>query len=355
MQQTRTIVVAFALAVAAIVAVASSAEAHEPPPSSCDPADPPSCLYVPEVRYTPRVVDGVVLVDPDRDGYRVPLLVRYPEEATGQRPVVIWNHGGNPSEIGMTRSEDWGIKLARAGYIVIHPSRTLPEDLTDLRPECEDNGFADPVECAQWVAQMRYGPENVHFIIDRLDEIAAARPILHGRFDVSKIVVAGHSAGTTTVLATAGARQRWTDEVYEETDDRPIAFLATAPMGPTYAGFRSGFDEEESFLELSRPLLFVTGMGDETGEPLPTRLTAWLTSQRGDKALAWDTEPEAVHETMNIHKCDTALQDDHCEWIGSLGVAYLDAVVRHRPEAVEWMRSDAFEIATSGAIELHRR
>jgi hypothetical protein len=91
------------------------------------------------------------------------------------------------------------------------------------------------------------------------------------------------------------------------------------------------------------------------GEPTETRLTAWLTSVPGNKVLLWDTEPEAVHETMNIHKDNTPLRADHCEWIGSAGLAFLDAVVRQRPEAEEWMRSDALKILSGGAIELHRR
>ena len=358
MKHIRIIALALVLVLGTIAAVGSSAQAHEPPPSSCDPADPPTCLYVPDSRYEIGVLDGVVLVDPDRDDYRVPLLIRYPIDAEGPRPVVIWNHGGNAGENGRNRSEEWGERLAHAGYVVIHPARVLPDDVTDLLPECTDNGFPDPTECAHWVAQALYGPRNVRFVIDRMEEIVAERPILRHRMDVSKIVVAGHSAGTPSVLATAGADRQWLEggPVYADDEDpRPIAFLATGPFGPTYAGWRGGFDEQKSFLDIERPFLFVTGMGDETGEPIPTRLTAWLTSRPGNKALVWDTEPDAVHETMDIHKCDNPLREEHCAWIASVGVAYLDALVQHRPEAIEWMSSDALKLLSGGAIELHRR
>jgi pimeloyl-ACP methyl ester carboxylesterase len=283
--------------------------------------------------------------------------VRYPIGATGRLPVVIWNHGGDPSENGRTRSQEWGERLARAGYVVIQPSRVEPTDLTAVRPECEANGFTAPADCAFWIANMRYGPQSVSFIIDRLGQLETARPALRGHLDASRIVVAGHSAGTTSVLAVAGARQQWVPggTVFDERDPRPVAFLATGPQGPTYAGFRSGFVETRSFSGVDRPFLFVTGMGDETGEPVPTRLTAWLTSRPHDKWLLWDTQPEAVHETMDVHQCATALQARHCELIGSVGVAYLDAVVRHRDAAIRWMASDALLHLSGEEIELHQR
>jgi dienelactone hydrolase len=313
--------------------------------------------YVSDQHFEAGVTDGIVLTDPARGGYRVPLLVRYPIGATDRRPVVIWNHGGNPSEIGRMRSQEWGERLARAGYVVIQPSRVDPTDLTAVRPECDANGFAAPAECAFWIANMRYGPQSVSFIIDRLAEIEAARPALRGHLDTTRIVVAGHSAGTTSVLAVAGAQQQFVagGPVYDESDPRPVAFLATGPQGPTYAGFRSGFDETRSFLGIDRPFLFVTGMGDETGEPVPTRLTAWLTARPHDKWLVWDTQPEAVHETMDVHQCATPLQARHCDLIGSVGVAYLDAVVRQRQAAIRWMASDALLHLSTEEIELHQR
>jgi hypothetical protein len=36
-------------------------------------------------------------------------------------------------------------------------------------------------------------------------------------------------------------------------------------------------------------------------------------------------------------------------------LAFLDAVVRQRREAKEWLRSNALEVLSGGAIELHRR
>lgn len=130
-----------------------------------------------------------------------------------------------------------------------------------------------------------------------------------------------------------------------------------------YAGFRTGFHSpgehdairEHSFKYMDRPFLFISGVGDETGEPPEARITGWLTSLPGSKLLLWDTNSEAKHETMDAQKCDTKLRKQHCEIIKSTGLAFLDAVVRKRPEAKEWLLSNKLEILGGGEIELHRR
>jgi hypothetical protein len=334
-------------------------------PAACDRADPATCLYTSDLVYDVGEIDGVQLSDATRDSYDIPLVIRYPVGAPGPRPVVIWHHGGNPSARGATRSEEWSQNLAAAGYVVVHPSRTLIADPTPFEAECRDNGFAVPDECAYWVTQSRYGPQNTHFLIDHLADVEALDPALAGMLDADMIVVAGHSPGTTSVLANAGAWQRWTPGApqYDERNDAPIAFLATGVQGPMYAGFRSGFQSpgthraitEHSFVGIDRPFMFITGVGDETGEPPEARVTAWLTSPSGNKALVWDTVAEAVHETMDIDKCNTPLRADHCAWIGSAGLAFLDAVVRQLPEAEEWIGSNALEVLSGGAIEIHHR
>ena len=334
-------------------------------PSSCDRADPTTCLYTSDLAYAVGEIDGVHLTDTARNNYDLPLVIRYPVGAPGPRPVVIWHHGGTPSPRGATRSEEWSRTFAAAGYVVVHPSRTLISDATLFEADCRDNGFRSPDECAYWVTQFRYGPQNTHFLISHLADIENLDSALAGMLDADKIVVAGHSAGSTSVLANAGAWQQWMPGApqYDERDDAPIAFLASGVQGPMYAGFGSGFQSpgshegisEHSFVGIDRPFMFITGVGDETGEPPEARVTAWLTSVPGDKALVWDTVAEAVHETMDIHKCNTAVRADHCAWIGSAGLAFLDAIVRQRPDAEEWMRSNALEILSDGAIELHRR
>jgi hypothetical protein len=349
----------------AALAVASPLSAQQALPPPCDRADPATCLYASDPVYNVGEIDGVRLTDAARGHYDLPLVIRHPVGAPGPRPVVIWHHGGHPSSRGAARSEEWSRSLAAAGYVVIHPSRTFISDPRPFEAECRVNGFAEPDECAYWVTQARYGPQNTHFLISHLADIEALDPALAGMLDADMIVVAGHSAGSATVLANAGAWQQWMPAApqYNERNDAPIAFLATGVMGPMYAGFHAGFQSpgthqdatEHSFVGIDRPFMVITGIGDRTGEPPEARAAAWLTSGRGNKVLVWDTVAEAVHETMDIDKCDTPLRAEHCAWLGSAGLAFLDAVVRQRPEAEQWLRSNALEVLSGGAIELHRR
>jgi hypothetical protein len=335
-----------------------AATARSGQPTACDPADPETCAYVPEHTYDVGEVRGVELIDVDRDGYPVPLVIRYPILTTPEpRPVVIWHHGGAPSRRGADRSEDWGRTLAAAGYVVVHPSRVPITDTTPFLAECAANGFSDPVECGHWQANVRLGPQTTHFLIDHLGDVEALDPALAGLIDGERVVVGGHSAGSTAPLANAGAWQLFEPAGGRivERDERPVAFLASGVQGPVYAGFSTGF-QADSYIGIDRPFLFITGVGDETGEPSEARVAGWLTSAgAGDKFLSWDTEPEAVHETMNIDKCDTEVRADHCEWIGTIGVAYLDAAVQQRREARQWLTSENVDVLTGGAIELHQR
>ncbi len=340
---------------------------------SCSPNHPSACLYTSDLSYDVGIVDGIEAVDPNRHSYRVPLLVRYPIGADGPRPVVIWHHGGDPREDGKNDSVDWGNLLARAGYVVIHPSRVLPD--SPLAPDevdaCADSGFGtDESSCQYWLANYRYGAVTTEFLIRRLDDLEAADPALTGLFDHDTIAVAGFSAGTTSVHVNAGAWQQWDagSQRYHEPVRGPVAFFAAGPQGPEYAGFNSGFQsrdgdaedgtgwDEHSWVGIERPYMFVTGVGDETNEPPESRVAGFLTSVGNDnKFLLWDTEPTAVHNTMNINKCDTDIRADHCEWIASAGLAYFDLTLRGRREARRWLASDALDILTADAIELYRR
>jgi hypothetical protein len=59
---------------------------------------------------------------------------------------------------------------------------------------------------------------------------------------------------------------------------------------------------------------------------------------------------------MDLSKCDQSpAQEAHCDAFGMLGVAFLDAVVRRRPEAVAYLASSAYDRLSGGVIELHGR
>ena len=181
-------------------------------------------------------------------------------------------------------------------------------------------------------------------------------PGFFGTLDREKIIVGGWSGGTEAVINIAGAEMKFGLYRLAPTSiPGVIGFFADAPRGPTYAGFNSGLEEDAFYGIDARPFLMFSGRGDETGEPAESRVTNWIASTPGGKYLSWDNAAAATHATIDIGECDTALRANHCRWMRALGLAYLDAVVTLRPEAITWLASDAYKTLTGGVIELHRR
>ena len=330
-------------------------------PPGCSDADREACRYVSDRSFPVVVVDGLSLVDAARN-YTVQFLVRYPDGAPGPLPIVFWNHGGAPSAKGDTRSAEWGATLAAAGYVVIHPARPIVTNVQGFTAECASNGVVNPSDCAYWVSQFHFAPDTTTFLLDHLAAIEGLVPALAGRLDPESVAVGGHSAGSTVVLRNAGATQQFVEggPIYggagdPSVDERIDAFLASGPQGPSYAGFGSGFRSGPNYRAIEKPFLFITGVGDETGEPSEARTAGWHRALPGNKYLLWDTDPVAVHETMDIHKCNGTVRRRHCRWIASAGLAYVDAYLRHRPEALEWLASGAIGVLSDQAIELSRR
>lgn len=363
------------VAVAVALVTASGlgrADAHPPLPAGCSVATPLGCSYQSNLAFTDIRTALLTLTDAARGGYQVPLLVRYPADSVGPRPVVIWNHGGEPRPEGRLGSSEWSTAMAQAGYVVIHPSRNPITDPLPFETQCTDNGADPGVGCIGWVSHSLYGPQNTDFIIDNFATIQALRPALSGRLNANKVVVAGWSAGTTVALANAGAWRQFdpAGPVHDQKSTRPIGFMAVAPFGPDYGGFyyslaaNFGGFQSLSFDDIDeRPFLFITGKGDygPTFEPdsqlvkSEARTTGWMRATPGSKYLAWDTRIQATHGTVNISDCGTVLKAAHCAAITSLGIAYLDMVTRGRPAATSWLASDAFETLIGNEIELNRR
>ena len=58
--------------------------------------------------------------------------------------------------------------------------------------------------------------------------------------------------------------------------------------------------------------------------------------------MSWANSSDVLHETMNINVCDGAVRAQHCAWFPSVGVAFMDAYLRERQEARDWLASDAY-------------
>lgn len=361
----------FRLVISILLACLCSATVAQPLPAVCTTPGPEPCLYTPATVWQTAIRD-FVLQDPGRNQHAVPFRVYYPiNTPAGLRPVVIWNHGGSiedPASPGsqFNASNERGQSFAAAGYVSIHVvRRSVVNPLTSDLAACVSAGVitstaasGQPLQnCKDWLGWHVYGPQNVEFIARVLPQYQVGMlPGFIGTPDPSRVVVGGWSGGTEVPLNIAGAAQQFGQfKMPQVVVPGAVAFIADSPRGPEYAGFKSGLGEDSYYSIDTRPFLSFSGRGDETGEPAESRLAGWIAAKPGGKYLSWDNAAEAVHGTMDIGECSTTLRDNHCRWMRSLGVAFIDAVVMNQPQAVAWLASDAYKTLTGGVIELHRR
>lgn len=354
-----TVAVSALLAMLAGSSVFDAAMAHPPLPAGCSASTRAGCVYTPAQTFVQTGIFDTVLTDAARNGYQLPVRVRYPVGAAGPLPVVIYNHGGGASANSgfKTNSQAWPEAWARHGYVVINPSRApIPAPTNAQLAECALNSIP-PIACGGFFGYALYGPANTDFLISRFAQLASLHPPLSGLMDSGRVVVAGWSGGSTIALGNAGAARQFdpSGPVYDQKTDQPIAFFGIATMGPDYAGFDGGFSSESYDLIDERPFITFTGKGDTNGKPSEARTTAWRRSAAGNKFISYDTVLTVTHGTVNISECNTAIRVVHCEWMKSAGLAFLDAVTQNRAAAKLWLASDAYETLTSGKIEFHRR
>ena len=188
----------------------------EPTAPTVHPDRPPLPRATPIVSFSPVTFDVA--------GRLAPLEMRVVAPATGgELPVILLSHGHGASNF-LASMRGYGPLAdfyAGHGFVVILPthqnSKTLALDPT---------GPEGPLF---W----RSRAQDMHAILDRLDEIESAVPGLAGRVDKSRIAAVGHSLGGHTVVMLAGARvtDPSTGEVVDLSEPRIKAAVLFSPPG----------------------------------------------------------------------------------------------------------------------------
>lgn len=256
--------------------------------------------------------------DPKRDR-DVPVKLYRPQGASGKLPVVVFSHG-----IGEDRDSYayLGRALARAGYLTAHVTHAGTDRAVLERGYRHlYRATKDP---RNWIAR----PLDVSFVLDRLAERDDA--------DLSRVAVAGHSAGAFTALAIAGLR----NAQGESPRDERVKVIVPMSMPRIDVVPPGGYDA------ITVPTLHMTGTCDTSliyrTFPRHRRIPFEATKATGHYLVTLD---RVRHESFSN------VEDAHHGDIARLTIAFLDAWLRDDAAARAWFD----EAGADGGIYVERK
>ena len=300
--------------------------------------------------YRVREVNDIALHDARRNK-DLHLRVFYPE-AEGRYPVIVFSHGaGGSQDCCEELTQHW----ASYGYVVIQP--THDDSAVQRRDAGEENvRFMQAVRDAlKQPALWESRPRDISFVLDSLGELEKRVPDLAGKLDAQHIGVGGHSMGSFTAEAIAGALVDLPNKPLANfADGRVKAVLCLSPQGPGQFGL-----SEASFRALRIPYLGVTGSLDSLG-PIASEVwhkTPFALAPAGDKYHV-DIEG-ASHMSFITARTALPAQEQEAQdilgYTNSASLAFWDAYLKQDGNAKEYLHSGGLASFSKGAATISLR
>jgi predicted dienelactone hydrolase len=295
-------------------------------------------------------IPDIVLHDQKRNK-DLHLRIFYPKDA-GPFPVIVFSHGAGGSQScceALTRH--W----ASYGYVTIQPTH---EDSAVQRRHSgeEDIRLLQAVrEALKKPAFWESRPLDISFVLDSLPRLEERTPGLASKLDTGHIGVGGHSMGSYTAEAIAGALIDLPGHGGTNFfDSRVKAVLCLSPQGPGQFGLT-----DHSFDKISLPYMGMTGSLDSLGPVAsPTwHKTPFDRSQPGDK---YHVFIEGANH-MSFITAETALRSRAPQgeailgYTNSASLAFWDAYLKNEQSAKSYLQSDTLQKSSHGAVKLFRR
>jgi|GEM_PF-942987 len=320
---------------------------------SASPTDNPVNYYGYKLRPGPyRVVEvhDLVLRDARRDK-DLHVRIFYPD-AAGRFPVIVFSHGaGGSQNCCEALTEHW----ASYGYVTIQPTH---EDSAAQRRDAgeEDVRFMQAVRDAlKQPSLWESRPRDVSFVLASLGELEKLVPGLAGKMDGQHIGVGGHSMGSFTTEAVAGALVDLPGKPGTSfADPRVKAALCLSPQGPGQFGL-----SETSFRTMRTPFLGITGSQDSLG---PIASPEWHKkpfelSPVGDKYHVFIDG--ANHMSFIAARTLLPSRSQQAEnilgYTNSAALAFWDAYLKNDASAREYLLSDGLASFSKNVAKLERR
>jgi len=306
-----------------------------PQPQIIDPAT--SKLY--KLTPGPHEIVSETLGIQARAEAALPIRVTFPKEP-GRYPVIIFSHG-------MLGSRDNYQPLIRHwashGYVCIQPSHEDSRDRIDR---------AQRRDMRKLMRVWNRRPLDVSLVIDELASLEQVVPGLKNRIDPEHIGVGGHSFGAHTTMLVGGATFRlFGGRRSDIADRRPDALLVLSPQGT------SRLFDEQSFADIARPALFVTGTNDRSpinGKAADWRLEAWRHSRGEQHWLGFIHD--AYHNFGGIsgsrHRGSGPDWPDHVHYVRAISTAFWDAILKNDKAARQFLGGDTLRNESKGAAIL---
>lgn len=324
----------------------------------------PNCLYTPAQTYSfARSTVRVSYKDVAETTRTIEMTVRVPNRP-GPLPVVIWAHGGEgrPFNSSGGALSLWGEISAETGYLSITPAFPNREGEERLAL-CRFLGV-DGERCERMSNNAWDRPYDIRAILDELSEQNSAGP-LRGRIDLARIGVAGHSAGSGGTLAVAGAVREFNGVRYGPSysaDPRPKAFVALSPSAPgsSWMFDTSWNDGTTSWTLIERPVLVLTGLGDENEQFGRGRRIAFDYMPAGDKFRLWVNDADFGHGAFgdNLGDCE-GIPAGKCGVFRAVAVstvrAFLDAYLEDKPQARRFLEEGYAAAAVPELLEWSKK
>ncbi len=259
-------------------------------------------------------------------------------------PVVIFSHGLGGSREAAVYLGDYLCRNGYLGVFIQHPG----SDESFWRPEIEKQG--GKIDRAQLMQKFKttvanpmhavHRAQDVHFVIDMLETINKSDPLLHGKIDLSKMAIAGHSYGSWTALTASGQRLvTKTGREISSPDKRLKAAIYLSPTPP-----RKGADPAMVYGKIQIPGLHFTGTKDNS----PVNST-----KAEDRRIAFDNISKSDQYLIILDGADhmvfggrargkvIPLDSKHQEIVKLTSLRFLDAYLKGDEEAKAWLNAQA--------------